>query len=59
MGEPDLGLDSRAHVIVSEIRILTRPLLLGKPDLGLGCLAMVCNNKLRLWQEQFNVNITD
>ena len=46
MGEPDLGLDSRAHVIASEIQIPTGPLLLGESDLGLGCLAMVDNNKL-------------
>ena len=46
MGEPDLGLDSRAHIIASEIQIQTRPLLFGEPDPGLGCLAMVGNNKL-------------
>ena len=46
MEGPDLGLDSRAHVIASEIQIQTRPLLLGEPDLDLGCLAMVCINKI-------------
>ena len=46
MGEPDLGLDSRAQVIASEIQIQTRPLLLGEPDQDLGCLAMAGIKKI-------------
>ena len=41
------------------VQIRTKLLLVGEPDLGLDCLAMVGNNKLLLWQEQFFVNISD
>ena len=47
-----------ALVNVSEIQIQTRLHPIEEPDLGLDGLAMVDNNKLYLWQEQFYVNIS-
>ena len=32
---------------------------MGEPHLGLDCLVMAGNNNLKLWQEQFKVNISD